>query len=359
MVPESYLSAFTAYLALGLVAYSLVRRPRSAIPFALVGLSVLLWESGFAFVAQATNEAEAWAGYRWGAWGFCFTGWATMVFLLQEAGWTWRKTLLWSAPVLLAGLVFALQSTFGVLYVEGFELQPGRAAGYRMATSSPWFWAFNLNYVGHVISIVVLVAVSRRQSLRRVRLRGYSMVGLYLGAVVLHVVQSSWGPMTGTVLIVHPVIPVNALLLVGVFAVVSWTEPRSIDAPWIEAKVLDAVHDGIAVFDLSGRLVRANPAWESLAPDPGQWEVRPLVDGDELVGTVGHIRREGAVDSAAHRYGLTLREEQVAIHVLAGQTNKEIAQALDLGEASVKAHLSQIFAKTGATDREELFRWLL
>lgn len=360
MVLESYFSALTAYLALGLVAYSLVARPRSAVPFALVGLSVFLWESGFAVVGQATTEAEAWAGYRWGAWGFCFTGWATMVFLFQEAGWTWRRTLAWSTPALAAGMVFALQSSFGVLYVEGFDLRAGHGTGYRIATSSPWFWAFNLTYLVHLISVVVLVVVSVRQPLRRVRWRGLLLVGLYLVTVLLHVVQSSWGPMSGSVRVVNPVVPVNAILLVGIFAVLWKTEPRLLEAPWIEGKVLDAVHDGIAVFDLSGRLVRANPAWTALAPEPGQWEPRPLTDGTgEPVGTLGQVRRQGAIDSVAHRYGLSLREERVAVQVLGGLTNKEIAQALDLSEASVKAILTQIFAKTGARDREELFRWLV
>lgn len=360
MVPESYLSAATAFLALGLVAYSLVRRPRSTWPFILLGVSVFLWESGFAVVAQATTDAEAWAGYRWGAWGFCFTGWATMVFLLQEAGWSWRRTLAWSSPAFAAGLVFALQSTGGILYVAGFEFTPGGATGYRMATSSPWFWAFNLTYVVHLVSVVVLVFVSLKQPSRRVRFRGLLLVGLYLVTVVLHVAQSSWGPMVGTVRVVHPVVPVNAILVVGVFLVLSWTEPRPLDSPWVETRVLDAVHDGLAVFDLDGRLVRTNAAWGALDPGPGPWTTRPLTDeSGEPVGSLAQIRRQGAIDSAAHRYGLTLKEEQVAIHVLAGLTNKEIAQSLGISEASVKAFLTQVFGKTGAQDREELFRWLV
>jgi len=360
MTLESYLSAFTVFLALGLVVYSLGRRPRSGIPFALVGLTILIWESGFFLVARAAVDSEAWFGYRWASWGFCFTGWATTVFLFREAGWNWRRTLLWASPAGAAGLVFALQSSFGILYVEGFDLGGPVGPGYRIATGSGWFWAFNLTYLVHFGSAVVLAWVSSSQPLRRVRTRGLLLVGLYLTTVLLHIAQSTWGPITGEVRMVHPIIPVNAVLFLGMFAVLSWTEPRTVDAPWVEAKVIDALHDGIAVFDLSGRLIRSNPAWQALAPEPGRWDSRLLTDPEgEAVGTLAQVRRQGAIDSAAHRYLLSDREEQVAVQVLAGRTNKEIAQALSLSEATVKAHLTQVFSKTGARDREELFRWLI
>lgn len=360
MTLESYLSAFTVFLALGLVIYSLGRRPRSGIPFALVGITILFWEFGFFLVARATGAAEAWFGYRLASWGFCFTGWATTVFLFREAGWSWRRTLGWASPAAIAGLVFALQSSVGVLYVEGFVWGSPVGPGYRIATGSGWFWAFNLTYLVHFASAAVLAWVSATQPLRRVRLRGFLLVGLWTLTVLLHVAQSTWGPAIGEIRVVYPVIPVNALLLLGMFVVLSWTEPKSVDAPWVEAKVLDALHDGIAVFDLGDRMVRCNPAWEALAPEVGQGESRTLRDDTgETVGTLVQVRRQGAIDSAAHRFGLTIREEQVAVQVLAGQTNKEIAQALNLSEATVKSHLTQVFNKTGARDREELFRWLI
>jgi DNA-binding NarL/FixJ family response regulator len=51
---------------------------------------------------------------------------------------------------------------------------------------------------------------------------------------------------------------------------------------------------------------------------------------------------------------LTPREHQVALAVLEGASNKEIAQKLGLGEQTVKNHLSSIFGKLGVSSRLEL-----
>lgn len=51
---------------------------------------------------------------------------------------------------------------------------------------------------------------------------------------------------------------------------------------------------------------------------------------------------------------LTEREQMVASEVARGATNREIADALGITERTVKAHLSSIFAKSGARDRIQL-----
>jgi DNA-binding NarL/FixJ family response regulator len=51
---------------------------------------------------------------------------------------------------------------------------------------------------------------------------------------------------------------------------------------------------------------------------------------------------------------LTRREIQVALAVLDGASNREIAQKLGLGEQTVKNHLSSIFDKLGVSSRLEL-----
>lgn len=51
---------------------------------------------------------------------------------------------------------------------------------------------------------------------------------------------------------------------------------------------------------------------------------------------------------------LTRRETQVALAVLEGASNREIAQKLGLGEQTVKNHLSSIFDKLGVSSRLEL-----
>lgn len=51
---------------------------------------------------------------------------------------------------------------------------------------------------------------------------------------------------------------------------------------------------------------------------------------------------------------LTSRELMVAEQVAHGASNREIAQALDISERTVKAHLSAIFEKLGVRDRVQL-----
>lgn len=51
---------------------------------------------------------------------------------------------------------------------------------------------------------------------------------------------------------------------------------------------------------------------------------------------------------------LSPREDEIAALVAKGQTNKNIAASLKLGEATVKVHLRRIFLKTSCTSRTEL-----
>src|SRR5215467_9495183 len=51
---------------------------------------------------------------------------------------------------------------------------------------------------------------------------------------------------------------------------------------------------------------------------------------------------------------LSDREKQIAYHVARGMKNKDIGQALNISENTVKRHLQSIFTKTGSRDRLEL-----
>ena len=54
---------------------------------------------------------------------------------------------------------------------------------------------------------------------------------------------------------------------------------------------------------------------------------------------------------------LTPREAEVLRLIAAGKSNREIARALFVSEATVKTHVNRIFAKTGSRDRGQAMRY--
>jgi DNA-binding NarL/FixJ family response regulator len=55
--------------------------------------------------------------------------------------------------------------------------------------------------------------------------------------------------------------------------------------------------------------------------------------------------------------GLTAREAEVLTLIASGRTNAQIATTLVVSPSTVKTHINNIFAKTGATDRAQAVRY--
>jgi DNA-binding CsgD family transcriptional regulator len=75
----------------------------------------------------------------------------------------------------------------------------------------------------------------------------------------------------------------------------------------------------------------------------------------ELAARHAPSARESVADSLAN---LTPREQEIALLLREGLSNKDLARHLDLGLATVKTHLIHLFRKTGARSRTELVRRL-
>ena len=58
--------------------------------------------------------------------------------------------------------------------------------------------------------------------------------------------------------------------------------------------------------------------------------------------------------TAKKTYGLTSRELETVSKIVAGYTNKDIAQEFSISEETVKRHLTRIFDKLGVSNRLEL-----
>ena len=99
-------------------------------------------------------------------------------------------------------------------------------------------------------------------------------------------------------------------------------------------RAVEAAAAGQAVLDPAVQQRLLSAATRSPAPDPA-------VPGQSP---------PGADD-------LTPREVDVLRLIAGGQSNREIARALFVSEATVKTHVNRIFAKTGSRDRAQAIRY--
>jgi DNA-binding NarL/FixJ family response regulator len=104
----------------------------------------------------------------------------------------------------------------------------------------------------------------------------------------------------------------------------------------------------------SGFVLKNAPAAELIAA------VRVVAAGEALlapsvtrrvIAAFGH--RRAPAETARDLGRLSAREREVLLLVARGRSNAEIAADLVLGEATVKTHLSSLFAKLGLRDRVE------
>jgi DNA-binding CsgD family transcriptional regulator len=76
-----------------------------------------------------------------------------------------------------------------------------------------------------------------------------------------------------------------------------------------------------------------------------------------LRAAVGDIQRFPSGRHLASWLGLTAREYEVASLIASGHTNREIAEALVLGERTIETHVSNMLGKLGLESRREVARW--
>ncbi len=85
-------------------------------------------------------------------------------------------------------------------------------------------------------------------------------------------------------------------------------------------------------------------------------EGRYWVGRESVSGLVDGLRqaRQQRHERAASRYGLTDRQMEIVTAIVAGSSNRVIAESLGISEDTVKQHLTSIFDKCGVSSRVEL-----
>jgi len=161
----------------------------------------------------------------------------------------------------------------------------------------------------------------------------------------------------------------------------------------LEGEPVEGDHIDVALYDTYGRVGIAEPTLRFLAAMKGIKAIavftmdvtQTLVDdafaagaraviskklsGEELADALvrvaagervvegldetGHDEPGVAVDWPGREEGLTLRESEVLALVADGRSNREVADALFVGEQTVKSHLRGIFTKLGVQNRTQ------
>jgi DNA-binding NarL/FixJ family response regulator len=134
------------------------------------------------------------------------------------------------------------------------------------------------------------------------------------------------------------------------------------DHPQTQVVVLTAYSDDESIIGalqagalgyLTKDATRAEIGRAVLAAAAGQAVLDPAVQQRLLSAAV----RAPAADPDHDPDELTPRESDVLRLIAEGKSNREIARALYVSEATVKTHVNRIFAKTGSRDRTQAVRY--
>ena len=127
-------------------------------------------------------------------------------------------------------------------------------------------------------------------------------------------------------------------------------------------------------FERSGRFVHAAETWVDLATiasaagdaairERATARAREIGESRRFVSVLGRLEPQPQPDprrDVAGRLGvLSEREQEIALLVVAGKTNREIAAALFVSEHTIRNQLVNVFAKLGISRRTELARLAL
>ena len=123
-----------------------------------------------------------------------------------------------------------------------------------------------------------------------------------------------------------------------------------------DESILGALQAG-ALGYLTKDATRAEIGRAVLAAAAGQAVLDPEVQQRLLLAAARAPAASAAGAADPADTDLTPRESEVLRLIAAGKSNREIARALFVSEATVKTHVNRIFAKTGSRDRSQAMRY--
>ncbi len=402
MSPFSLLCMVAFCSALVLLVLALRLNPRAPLNRAMawVAFCYALWTLGDAVVISAQGPDTLRIFNFVAAVGYVYGVAAYLTLCLVFTGARPRVSIPLNLAAYLLATVEVLPAFTGGGIISGFHPSPWGNVGIASENRAWAYLDLSLRMAVFLFSIVAYLRARAASHSRRYRsIALYQVIGL-VGMVVLQVfcirvMWQLWGFPEPSVLVGMVAIGLDIYLI-------ERYRFLSLDHPRIEREVLGAIGDAVILFDPQLAVIRANQNTQAvLGREPraflGQelpslfaesesirqsWRVAvtgkevkskcslnegefvmtlsPLLDefGD-LIGGMAIIRKQDSLDAAVAAYGITARERSIILMLMQGITSKEIAEALFIAPNTVKNHVANIYQKTGAGTRVELFRLVL
>ncbi len=400
----SFLCAVAFCSAIALIVMALRLNPRAALnrAMAILAFFYALWTLGVAVVTSA-QSAFVVTFFNWIAVvGYLYGPVAYLAVSLIFTGVRRKPSILLFVPVLIVATLELVRALTGEWILSGFRPSPWGNVGVR-ATDNAWPLvdvAFHL-FVAATAGVVYLRARGRSHSRRFRAIALYLFIGLVatvlISAFCVRVIWQLWG-------YPEPSVIVGMLGIIVDIYLIDRYRYLSLDNPGLEKEVMGAVEDAVIVFDSRFSIIKANLGAAmildskprqllgkdiaSLFEDPDsvrrEWQsavmrgekerktpcsfqgtelvltLSPVIDEfQDLVGGVATLRKAGpGPEPALDSFGITARERSVILMLMQGFTNKMIADFLFISPSTVKNHIANIYEKTGAGTRVELFRLL-
>ncbi len=284
----------------------------------------------------------------------------------QRSHLRFQKTLTIALALLLGHLVPSF--VFGYLETNDGSLLTGaswRALGFAHTLETPLMLALIAFFM------IRLFLTLERDAWRRLWLVLYWGAALlpvmyYLLDAVSFLALSAGlrGRLSPTAFIVSLLVPYGSLIAVSLraqshnFAHLSRLQARYLQ--WFGRAVLSLVAFTLAVDLGNAFVITGTAAGSVLSIFPATLLFAACVLFVDSFVTVMFPREDPSRDQEAQfqslieRYGISNRERQVLELICLGETNKQIERALLISLPTVKDHISNIFQKTGVTNRVQL-----
>lgn len=404
----SYTALFATTISLIIAGYVLKFNRRSGTnrAFALIMLGEAFWSFGYVFVYPVRDPEALLFWYRFASIGWIFLPslWIYFSLSFTESGALSKKWV--HAALLVPPLLLSARSWTHILYAKGFRYTEfGNTLV--LATGDPWFYAYLLYNLYFAVSVVILVMFYRNTTQRRLKIQ----TCIILGAKAFHLVLVYFSNIVLQMADID-VPPLGAILSVVSMPFVLYAIMRyrfvTFDHRIIVEELFNHVSDMIFLADHKRRIIEINDAvllsikdaeksivkkplenifiekdeiadilktarktrtrisgrecTLSVNPDtifPVFVTAAPVYDDlDDFLGFIVIARKMDMIESASKQYGISDREKTVFLMVVQGCDIKQISKKLGIASGTVKNHLHNIYSKTGAKNRMELYHLL-